>query len=62
MNGRKVARKEITDELGKLYETQSKDLVAKLQDQTNELKKDVETRLLGKENIVTGKQIGRAHV
>ena len=55
LNGRKVARKEIIEQLGKLYETQSKDLVSKLQEQTNSLKKEVEEKLLGKKPVESKK-------
>jgi hypothetical protein len=48
LNGRKVARPEIVAELGKAFEAQTGQDVAKLQEQTNRLKQEVEQKLFGR--------------
>jgi hypothetical protein len=48
LNGRKVKRQEVVDQLGQAYETETKNLVGKLQDQVNQLKSEVEQNLFGK--------------
>jgi hypothetical protein len=49
LNGRKVKREEVLAELGAAYETETKNLVGKLQEQVNALKKDVEQKIFGKD-------------
>jgi len=48
LNGRKVARAEIVAELGKAFEAQAGQDIAKLQEQTNRLKQEVEQKLFGR--------------
>lgn len=48
LNGRKVKRQEVLTELGQAYETETGNLVGKLQEQVNALKADVEQNLFGK--------------
>jgi hypothetical protein len=56
LNGRKVARPEIVAKLGNLYESQTGDLVAKLQEQTNKLKQEVEENLYGRKKEQSAEQ------
>ena len=49
LNGRKVARKEVLEDLGKLFEQRASEDISKLQEQTNKLKQEVEQKLFGKE-------------
>jgi endonuclease III len=51
LNGRKVARKEVLDDLGKLFEQRASEDISKLQEQTNKLKQEVEEKLFGKEKV-----------
>ena len=48
LNGRKVARPEITAQLGQLYESETEAQISDLQKQTDKLKTDVEQKLFGK--------------
>ena len=57
LNGRKVARKEVLDDLGKLFEQRASEDISKLQEQTNKLKKEVEEKLFGKEKVQAEPQV-----
>ena len=57
LNGRKVARKEVLDDLGKLFEQRASEDISKLQDQTNKLKQEVEEKLFGKEKAKAEPQV-----
>lgn len=57
LNGRKVARKEVLDDLGKLFEQRASEDISKLQDQTNKLKQEVEEKLFGKEKAQAEPQV-----
>jgi hypothetical protein len=57
LNGRGVARKEVLDDLGKLFEQRTSEDISKLQEQTNKLKQEVEEKLFGKEKAKAESQV-----
>jgi predicted GNAT family acetyltransferase len=60
LNGRKVARKDVLDDLGKLFEQRASEDISKLQEQTNKLKQEVEQKLFGKEKVQAEPQVEEA--
>jgi predicted GNAT family acetyltransferase len=60
LNGRKVARKDVLDDLGKLFEQRASEDISKLQEQTNKLKQEVEQKLFGKEKAQAEPQVEEA--
>jgi hypothetical protein len=57
LNGRKVARKDVLDDLGKLFEQRASEDISKLQEQTNKLKQEVEQKLFGREKAQAEPQV-----